>query len=73
MQNLENYFTVRQFAEKFPFTTQSGLRYYIFNAKKCNFESVIRRIGTKVLINADKFAQWVDENNGRNIVKGNFR
>jgi len=73
MQNLENFYSVRQFAEKFPFVTQSGLRYYIFNAEKCNFDKVIRRIGTKVLINADKFAQWLDENNGRNIVKGNFR
>lgn len=73
MQNLENIYSVKQFAEKFPFVTEAGLRYYIFNAKKCNFDKVIRRIGSKVLINAEAFEKWLDENNGRNIVKGNFK
>lgn len=73
MQNLENYFTVRQFAEKFQFTTQSGLRYYIFHSAKNGFDKVIKRIGTKVLINSNAFEKWLEENNGRNIVKGNFR
>ena len=72
MTNLENYFTVRQFAEKFPFTTQSGLRYYIFNASKNGFDKVIKRIGSKVLINAEAFEKWIDENqnvSNRNLIK----
>ncbi len=70
---LENLYSLKQFTEKFPFMTMSGLRYVIFNAEKNGFDKVIRRIGSKVLINAEKFAQWLEENNGRNIVTGQFK
>jgi len=72
MNNLENYYTVKIFTQKFPFMTQSGLRYMIFHANKNGFDGVIRRIGSKVLINAQAFEQWLEENNGRNIVTGQF-
>jgi len=49
------------------------LRYYIFHSDKNGFDKVLKRIGSKVLINAEAFDKWLDENNGRNIVKGNFR
>lgn len=72
MTNLENLYSVKQFTEKFPFVTQSGLRYMIFHARKNGFDKVIRRIGSKVLINSIAFEEWLEENNGRNIVTGRF-
>ena len=61
---LTNYFTVKQFAEKFPFVSQSSLRWMIFNAEKNGFNKVIKRIGAKILINADLFEDWLKEING---------
>jgi len=60
---LENYFTVKQFSEKFPFVSQSSLRWIIFNAEKNGFNKVIKRIGAKILLNADAFEIWLKEIN----------
>ena len=40
---------------------QGGLRHLIFNAEKNGFNSVIRRIGRRVLIDEAAFFQWVKE------------
>jgi hypothetical protein len=41
-----------------------GLRHLIFYAKTNGFDRVIRRVGRRVLIDEEKFFQWV-ESNGR--------
>lgn len=66
---LENYFTVKQFAVKFPFVSQSSLRWMIFNAEKNGFSKVIKRIGAKILINANLFEDWLKEINQETALK----
>ena len=55
-------FTIKGWSEKFDYPTQSGLRYLIFNSHKNGFDSVIRRVGRRVLIDEKAFFDWVDEN-----------
>lgn len=59
-----NYKTVRQFAEAYPAFSQGSLRDLIFFADFNGLSKfdAIRRVGAKVLINVDKFFQWVDTN-----------
>jgi hypothetical protein len=44
--------------------TTAGLRYLIFNCEKNGFESVIRRIGRRVLLSEPDFFDWVEKRNG---------
>lgn len=37
-----------------------GLRHLIFHAKKNGFDSVVRMVGRRVLIDEDAFYEWVD-------------
>ena len=59
-----NYKTVRQFAGAYPAFSQGSLRDLIFFADFNGLSKFdpIRRVGAKVLINVDKFFQWVDTN-----------
>ena len=54
--------TVRQFAERHPFLTESSLRFQIFNRASNRLESsgAIVRLGRKILIDEDKYFGWVD-------------
>lgn len=52
--------TVKQTAEIYPAITQSGLRWLIFNQKTNGFNSCIRRLGRKILIDLDLFEKWID-------------
>lgn len=55
-------YTVAKFAEKFPeFTTESSLRWLIFNSKTNGMDDfkVIERIGRRVLI-TDNFFRWLE-------------
>ena len=40
-----------------------GLRHLVFNAQTNGFDRVIRRVGRRVLIDEQKFFEWVDEQN----------
>jgi hypothetical protein len=56
-------FTVKQFAERNPFVTESGLRFQIFNRKENGLEAsgALVRIGKRVLIDENKYLYaWVD-------------
>jgi hypothetical protein len=45
--------------------TQAGLRYYIFHASSNNFNSVIKRIGRRVLLDEKAFFEWIEQNGGQ--------
>jgi len=70
---LENYYTVRTFSEKFPFVSQSSLRFLIFNAdeNRLNEFKVIKRIGKKILLDSVAFDAWLKGTNQENIVQFN--
>ena len=55
-------FTVRQFADKHPFTSEAGLRYQIFNAKTNGLDSAraIVRLGRRVLIDEGNYFSWIE-------------
>lgn len=56
--------TVRQLSERFPAFSQGGIRYLIFNGARNGFESCIRRVGRKILIDEQSFLEWLDRQNG---------
>lgn len=41
-----------------PWPSVAGLRYLIFHAKENGFESCLRRIGRRVLVDERAFFQW---------------
>jgi hypothetical protein len=54
--------TVSQFCEKHSFVSQGGLRFQIFNASDNGLASIraIVRMGRKVLIDEERYFQWVE-------------
>jgi hypothetical protein len=55
-----HYLTVKQFAEKYDAFTEASLRYYIFHAETNGLSTALRRIGRKILIDENKFFEWID-------------
>ena len=58
-------FTVKQFAQQHPAFPVGGLRWQIFNEDKNGLKAAgaIVRVGRKVLIDTDKYFQWVYSQN----------
>lgn len=44
-----------------PWPTVAGLRWMIFNSKQNGFEKVIKRVSNRVLIDEQKFFEYVEE------------
>ncbi len=65
----KRFATVRQAAALYPAFTESSFRWYIFNAKRLNFDKCIRRVGRKILIELDEFEQWLDGNTATGAIK----
>ena len=40
-----------------------GLRHLVFHAKKNGFDKVIRRVGSRVLLDESAFFEWVESQN----------
>jgi hypothetical protein len=57
--------TVKQFSEKQPAFSQGSLRSLIFNADKNGLakSGAIARMGRKILIDENKFFQWIESQN----------
>ena len=71
MSNLEkqnevpNLVTVKQFCEKYPAFNYGGIRFQIFNEKSNGLyeAGAIVRVGKKVLIDVQRFFEWVESQN----------
>jgi len=61
MTENNRYFTVKQWQKKHEWPREGGLRHLIFNAKQNGFDSVIRRVGRRILIDEQAFLKWVDQ------------
>lgn len=59
------FIPVPQWNQYHEWPSQSGLRYYIFHANSNHFNSVIKRIGRRVLIDEQAFFSWVEKNGGQ--------
>lgn len=55
-----SFLTVKQTAEKYPAFSENSLRWIIFNSKLNGATAFIRKVGRKVLIDADGFVSWID-------------
>lgn len=55
-----SFLTVRQTSEHYPAFTQNSLRWIIFNSKLNGATTFIRKVGRKILIDADGFEKWID-------------
>ncbi len=62
-----NYKTVNQFIERYPAFTKGGMRYYLFNSKFNGLDKsgAIKRVGRKILIDVEKFFQWIEDQNDK--------
>ena len=62
---MSRYLTVRQWTAEKPWPPLGGLRHLIFNAKQNGFDTVIRRVGRRVLLSESAFAAWIEKNGGQ--------
>lgn len=53
------FLTVKQYAEHFPWPTESGLRWAIFHAASNGLESALIRVGRRIIIDVPKFHEWI--------------
>lgn len=62
--NIPNFLTIRQFSQKHPAFPEGGLRHRIFYADSngLNKSGVIIRNGRRVLIDEEKFFDWLKGN-----------
>lgn len=58
------YLTVKQTAQKYPAFPEGGLRHIIFHSESNGFDSVITRVGRKVLISETAFIDWIENQKG---------
>jgi|GEM_PF-874442 len=61
---------VTKWPEKHPWPSVAGLRHLIHYEKDNGFDSVVRRIGRRVLLDEAAFFEWV---NGSNKPRTNLR
>jgi hypothetical protein len=59
------YLTVQQWIETKPWPPLGGLRHLIWNSKHNGFDSVIRRVGRRILLDSAAFEKYLSENGGQ--------
>ena len=64
--------TVRQFVERHPFVTEGGVRFQIFKRLENGLEKsgALIRLGRKILIDENKYFDWIDgqQKSGEEVV-----
>jgi len=73
MSNETRLIPVTKWNDYYDYPTIGGLRALIFNADKNGFNKVIRRIGSRVLLNEQAFFDWVEEINDKKGVKNDSK
>lgn len=54
---------VTKWEEFHSWPTERALRHLIFHSEDNGFDSVIRRVGRRILIDEESFFRWVEEQN----------
>ena len=66
--------TVRQHCDRHPFVTEGGVRFQIFNRQTNGLEKsgALVRLGRKILIDENKYFDWIDsqQKSGEEVVHG---
>jgi hypothetical protein len=55
------WLTAAQLREEQPWLTEAALRGYIFRAPENGLDAHIRRVGRRVLLDANGFAEWIEQ------------
>ncbi len=69
-QSWQQLYSVAEMVQRHGFLSEGQLRKLIFNSNTNGFDEVILRLGRKVLINEDKFFEWLDNKNQQNLDLG---
>ncbi len=64
---MQSFLTVKQLPQKHPAFTEGAVRMYIFNENQNGLAAAgaIVRIGRKVLIDEEKFFNWINAQNAK--------
>lgn len=62
----DEYLTVAQLAQRYPSFTQGSIRWLIYNGDKNGFNKVVRRIGTKIILNLREFRRFIQDSQTAN-------
>lgn len=54
-----SFLTIRQYAERYPWPSESGLRWMVFHAKSNGLESALIRVGKRIVLDLAAFNVWV--------------
>ncbi len=54
------YIPVPEWNDHHPWPSQGGLRWLIFNKHKNGFDTVVRKVGRRVLISEEAFFDWIE-------------
>jgi len=57
---IQNLRTVKQISAETPAFTEASLRWLIFHKNTNGFGACVRKIGGRVLIDVERFSEWVD-------------
>ncbi len=57
-------FTIKQFAEVYPAFPIANLKWLLYQRKGNGLHKAVVRVGRRVLIDEDRFFQWLDDLNG---------
>lgn len=57
--------TVQQFCQQHPAFSEGGMRWFLFHRKSNGLDKAVVKCGRRVLIDEDRFFQWLDEQNDR--------
>ncbi len=60
------YLSFKQTAVRYPAFTEGSLRWLRFNGNVNGFNTVVRTIGRKCLINVQEFQDWIEQQTGTN-------
>lgn len=66
---LDKFYTVNQLCEKYSWARPGGIRHLIFHAETNGFSKCMVRMGRRILIDIEKFGEWLEENRETNIRK----
>lgn len=56
----EDLKTIKQISAANPAFSEAGLRWMVFNARTNGLDSVIHKVGNRVLIDVRRFNAWLD-------------
>lgn len=60
-RNHEQWLTVRQFCEAFPWPSESAMRAYVYRAEEIGISDAFVRVGRRVLVSPSKFFTKIEQ------------